>query len=131
MAQLSSRSRAARARPCWPVVVIVVVVIVSLVGALVVWVARRELGPLEAGSRLLDAGNPRAAILPLLRAVTLRPDDAVAHCRLGLAYARIGWHTAALQQFEMARALSSSSHGPLMSDQQADGGSDERCETTQ
>lgn len=101
----SDRNGAHRARARRLVLLALIVVVIGVVAALVVWVDRREADPREAGTRLLAAGDARAAIPPLLRAVTLRPDDPLAHYRLGLAYARIGWHTAALQQFGTAAQL--------------------------
>jgi Flp pilus assembly protein TadD len=61
--------------------------------------------PAAVGAQLLANGDDRAAITPLLRAVTLQPDDAWSHYRLGLAYAHVGWHRAALQQFRTAARL--------------------------
>ncbi len=50
------------------------------------------------GSRLIDDGNYAPAVRTLLNVVAVAPNDARAHYYLGLAYARLGVRTGALNQ---------------------------------
>jgi Flp pilus assembly protein TadD len=59
----------------------------------------------DAGAKLMARGDYQAAMPLLLRAVTIRADDPWAHYRLGLAYARIGWHGAAIHRLTAAAQL--------------------------
>jgi tetratricopeptide (TPR) repeat protein len=89
-----------------PMLVLPALVVVGLLAALVVGVARRQRDdPAELGGRLVASGDYRGAIPYLLRAVAVRGDDPWAHYRLGLAYARIGWSGAAIDQFSTAAHL--------------------------
>ena len=81
----------------------------ALVGTLVVVGVVWPRDPADAGARLLTQGLYRTAVPLLLRAVTIRPDNAAAHHNLGLAYAHIGWQSAAISQFKMAVSLVPSS----------------------
>lgn len=81
----------------------------TLIGALVVVAVVWPRNPADAGARLLTQGLYRTAVPLLLRAVTIRPNDAAAHHNLGLAYAHIGWQSAAISQLKMAVSLVPSS----------------------